>query len=67
MPKPEPAFPSNPMWGRTGMSLRDWFATHAPEPLALWRAKYHPDYEVDMLVAWNYAYADAMLKEREVE
>ena len=47
-----------------GMSLRDWFATHAPEPHASWWAGRDPD--CAGYAQWNYQYADAMLAARGV-
>ena len=79
--KDEPAFPSQEDWMddderyRTfhkGMSLRDWFATHAPEP-PLSFVSVHSDPVKAMedtaakTSAWNYIYARAMLKERAKE
>lgn len=46
-----------------GMSLRDWFATHAPEPPARWWGGGSTNCAGFAL--WNYQYADAMLSERE--
>lgn len=56
------------MGDENGMSLRDYFAAHAPEP---------PDYVLTTInindhaqlaqafAAWRWQYADAMLAERE--
>ena len=64
MPKPEPAFPSNPMWGRTGMTLRDWFAGMALQGLIGSPRKLSPS---ETISGRAYELADAMIKEREVE
>ena len=44
-----------------GMTLRDYFAAHAPEPPASWHggAKGLSD-----VIEWRWWYADAMLKAR---
>jgi len=45
-----------------GMTLRDWFASHAPEPPTNWwrgRGKNCAGYAL-----WNFQYADAMLAAR---
>ncbi len=44
------------------MTLRDWFATHAPTPPATWWGGARPDLAGYAL--WNYQYANAMLAER---
>jgi len=62
-----PAFPLGvphmtefqPEWG---MSLRDWFASHAPEPPPTWWGGGAKDCAGCAL--WNFQYADAMLAER---
>jgi hypothetical protein len=46
----------------TGMTLRDYFAAHAPEPPDWWRGG---DKNVGDVVAWKWRYADAMLEARE--
>lgn len=68
-----PAFPCKDRgdgFSDSGMSLRDYFATHAP-PMD---DKYHKDmqaasddivYREDAISSWNYAYADAMLVARQ--
>ncbi len=43
-----------------GMSLRDWFATHAPEPPTTWWDG-EATKTCDGYALWNYQYADAML------
>jgi len=47
-----------------GMSLRDYFAAHAPIPLPVWTP---PTYctDVERLIAWRWFYADEMLKARD--
>ena len=67
-----PAFPSpsriehgNPI---RGMSLRDYFAAHAPPEPAHWRGDGHHQHTAGCLaclIEWRFAYADAMLQERE--
>ena len=56
-----PAFPC-PEYGDTGMSLRDYFAGQAMAGQLA-----DPDGEIDpkLIARWSYAYADAMLAERE--
>lgn len=44
-----------------GMTLRDYFAAHAPEPPAAWRGG---DRKLKDVIAWPYWYADAVLKAR---
>jgi hypothetical protein len=61
----EPAFPQ--IYDRfkdclPGMSIRDWFATHAPEPPSTWWGGDRPDCAGRAM--WNYQYADAMLEAR---
>ena len=65
-----PAFPQGydyindiPLVSPTGMSLRDYFAAHAPDVPAWWRAA--PLDAVANMTAWRWAYADAMLEARE--
>ena len=53
-----------------GMSLRDYFAARAPKPPKWWIENYGKDLndlqsEAELISVWNYAYADAMIKERE--
>lgn len=57
-----PAFP----WGEHGdrlggMSVRDVFACHAPQPPDLWRGG---DRKIQDVIEWRWYYADAMLKAR---
>lgn len=59
-PNGGPAFPWSGL-GDDGMSLRDYFAAHAPEPPQAWRGG---DRAVSDCIAWRYYYADAMLRER---
>ena len=46
-----------------GMTLRDYFATHAPEPPQRWWGGGMVD--CAGYAKWNYQYADAMLEERQ--
>ena len=65
------AFP----WGEHGtvlggMTLRDYFAAHAPETPSWWMNGYKESLTDLMLVGehisrWRWVYADEMLKERE--
>jgi hypothetical protein len=60
-----PAFPSShPVFPESGMTLRDWFATHATEAdiLAAQGA-----YRVVTRYEARYIHADEMLKAREVK
>lgn len=69
---PVPAISQNSGTGETtvhqsdgGMTLRDWFATHAP---AVPDDFEWEDGETDLyqrLVRWNWHYADMMIKARE--
>ena len=65
-----PAFPSvgegfgNPSYSAPGMTLRDWFAGQA---LAGLIADQSRDGSADDRARYAYAYADAMLKAREVK
>ena len=45
-----------------GMSLRDYFAAHAPNPPKGWNGG---EKEVEDIIEWRWYYADAMLKARE--
>ena len=60
-----PAFPTSaensPMGGARGMSLREYFAAHAPDPPFWWR---HDMEHEDQFYRWRWHYADAMLEER---
>lgn len=64
-PHNPPAFPERNRFGDAvpGMSLRDWFATHAPEPPETWWGGGRIDGAGYAL--WAYQYADAMLEARE--
>lgn len=62
-----PAFPRDERFlGHNGMSLRDWFAAHAPEMPSKWYGL-RPAGEPVMasMAAWRFAFADAMLAARE--
>lgn len=74
-----PAFPceqhetQDGLWNQTfesGMTLRDYFAAHAPAPPDWWIEGY-PSSSLDehgkLIAEWNWAYADAMLRAREVQ
>lgn len=66
-----PAFPPmhDPQNHAYGMTMRDWFAGNAP-PLPQGFCKSEAAKGLPYLAAvviWNYAYADAMLAERERE
>jgi hypothetical protein len=52
-----------------GMSLRVWLAAHAPHMTDQWWDDSERDNAtwLQARVAWNYAYADAMLAESEKE
>jgi len=62
-----PAFPHwDPQDGpqgavHNGMSLRDYFAAHAPAPFPDWNGG---ERNTRSIVKWRYYYADAMLKQR---
>lgn len=57
------AFPSSAADDRYGgMELRDWFASVAPEPPALWWGNGAADCAGYAL--WAYQYADAMMAAR---
>jgi len=47
-----------------GMSLRDYFAAHAPLPPPYWMPDGICDTSEDRHVAWRWHYADMMLKAR---
>ena len=55
----------------TGMDLRDYFATHAPEYTKEWEQNHCREKgwsgEAQARATWNYQYADAMMKAREVK
>lgn len=52
---------ANNGFSTTGMSLRDYFAAHAPEPTKSWHGG---DRSVDDVIAWRWHYANEMLKAR---
>ena len=57
-----------PGWrGRGGMSLRDYFAAHAPYVTEDWGNKHRAEGWTDaqLCAKWAHEYADAMLAERE--
>lgn len=63
-----PAFPTNRvnMIGEVvpdeeGMTLRDYFAAHAPEPPKIWHGG---ERNISDVIEWRWYYADAMLKAR---
>jgi hypothetical protein len=45
-----------------GMSLRDYFAAHAPDPPYYWT---HSVEHEDQFYIWRWHYADAMIAERD--
>lgn len=48
-----------------GMSLRDYFAAHAPSMTEQWfKGSGGKAHWLEAEAAWRFAYADAMLKER---
>ncbi len=56
-----PAFPETENYGRSGMTLRDWFAGQAVVGM-----RANPANELAAHVSsWAYAIADSMLKERQ--
>lgn len=72
-----PAFPTDQYYnevryGQTpGMTLRDYFAAHAPEPPRGWTGTAEtleqlsrPDGQIYALMEWRWFYADAMLAAR---
>lgn len=73
-PDNPPAFPNDhdtdASHPRLGMTLRDYFAAHAPDmpqddkPWGEWDVHFTPEDRFEKLVAWRYAYADAMLAAR---
>ena len=62
MDKPNDSGPAFPVGLLPGMSLRDYFAGQAMAGQLA-----DPDGEIDpkLIARWSYAYADAMLAERE--
>jgi len=66
-----PAFPKHGYVGRDGMTLRDWFATHATEE-DIWAIQNPPsrasiDYREITRYEARYLHADAMLAAREAK
>lgn len=67
------AFPIDRISGENGMSLRQYFAAHAPEAHPRWIAEEfnkvpsgHSLPKIKTLIAkWRYEYADEMIKEGE--
>lgn len=63
-----PAFPHEYKFGdgtaarADGMTLRDYFAAHAPEPPNSWRGG---ERSISDITQWRWWYADSMLKERD--
>lgn len=57
-------------WQSHGMTLRAYFAAHAPAPPDWWIEGY-PSSSLDehgkLIAEWNWAYADAMLRASEVQ
>lgn len=59
--------------GTSGMSLRDFFATHAPPMPDDWasfrrlevESQDDAEQELKLMAQWAYAYADSMLKARQ--
>lgn len=47
-----------------GMTLRDYFAAHAPVPSDSWQGGSWR-HNLQSLVEWNYHYADEMLRKRQ--
>lgn len=51
-----------------GMTMRDWFATHAPEMTEQYYQDFHKENKdkhwIEARSEWNYFYADAMIAER---
>lgn len=70
-PSPGIVFPSGLQQGAyEGMTLRDYFAAHAPErPAWFERICVGGSHYEDLMVCnarWRYHYADSMLRQREV-
>jgi hypothetical protein len=59
-----PAFPSAAFEQHEyqGMTLRDYFAAHAPEPYKNWHGG---ERNFSDIIEWRWHYADTMLKARE--
>lgn len=65
-----PAFPGYDVYGdgkvalaghpHGGMTLRDYFAAHAPQPPEAW-----PDKTIGDMLDWRWYYADQMLETRD--
>ena len=61
--------------GHTGLSLRDWFASHAPEPPRWWLEEYAGCHDkaddlrtaAQHIAQWRFAFADAMLAARNTD
>jgi len=52
----------------SGMSLRDYFASHAPEmEEQFFKDSPKKEHITATISVWNYIYADAMIKERDKE
>jgi len=58
-----PAFPGDMMWSEAGMSLRDYFAAHAPDS-EITVSHSHNNY-LGEVAKKRYEWADAMLAERD--
>jgi hypothetical protein len=59
--------------GEPGMTLRDYFAAHAPPPPSGWvgtaetlERLSRPDGQIAALMEWRWFYADSMLAAREL-
>jgi len=61
--KDVPAFPVTQQHDYCGMTLRDYFAAHAP-PCPNWFGEQNGNGESGRIATWNYHFADAMLKAR---
>lgn len=62
------AFPNgNKTPENMGLTMRDYFAIHAPLPNYDWwnDGKNWNESSLQMMVKWKYEYADAMMKARE--
>lgn len=58
--------PRSDMEMHSGMSLRDYFAAHAPPvPGWFWKNKGRSEWcDAEMAAEWNYVWADCMIKAR---
>jgi hypothetical protein len=56
----KPAFPYTGC-GDEGMTMRDYFAAHAPDAPQAWHGA---ERNISDLIQWRWYYADAMLQER---